>query len=168
MEQSMNERLRRKVSDLGERLASRGERLCTAESCTGGWIGQAVTSVSGSSAWFDSGFVTYSNEAKMKMLGVKAGTLDRYGAVSAETVREMAAGALAGSRADWAVAVSGVAGPDGGTADKPVGLVWLAWMRRGSEPQTRRFLFDGDRDTVRLKSVEAAVEGLLDRIGCRE
>lgn len=160
----MRKQLREAVIELGEKLARRGEHLCTAESCTGGWVGQAVTAVPGSSAWFDRGFVTYSNEAKREMLGVQPATLEQFGAVSVETVREMAAGALAGSQADWAIAVSGVAGPDGGTPDKPVGLVWLAWMHRGEVPEARRFLFEGDRGAVRRQAVEAAVQGLLERL----
>lgn len=161
----MNEQLLEQVRDLGGILSSRGECLCTAESCTGGWISQAVTAVPGSSGWFGTGLVTYSNEAKMRLLSVRASTLEQFGAVSAETVEEMANGALNVSHADWAVAVSGVAGPGGGTAEKPVGLVWLAWMQRGRMPDSRRFVFDGDRRRIRLSAVEFAVAGLLERLG---
>src|SRR6267378_6142195 len=112
---------------VGARLKNRNLKLATAESCTGGWIAQAVTSVSGSSEWFDRGFVTYSNDAKKELLGVRARTLSRHGAVSEETAREMASGALARSRAQVALAVTGIAGPGGGTRKKPVGLVCFAW-----------------------------------------
>jgi nicotinamide-nucleotide amidase len=149
---------------IGARLKARRLKLATAESCTGGWIAQAVTSVPGSSEWFDRGFVTYSNEAKKELLGVRAGTLSRHGAVSLETVREMAAGALARSRAQVAVAVTGVAGPSGGTRAKPVGTVCFAWSVRklATESITRRF--SGNRRKVRLQSVIAALQGLLERL----
>jgi len=112
---------------VGSRLKRRRLKLATAESCTGGWIAQAVTSVAGSSEWFERGFVTYSNEAKKEMLGVRAATLSRHGAVSEETAREMAAGALKRSEAHVALAVTGIAGPGGGTRKKPVGMVCFAW-----------------------------------------
>jgi nicotinamide-nucleotide amidase len=149
---------------IGARLKERRLKLATAESCTGGWIAQAVTSVSGSSKWFDRGFVTYSDEAKKELLGVRAGTLSRHGAVSRETAKEMAAGALARSRAQVALAVTGVAGPTGGTRKKPVGTVCFAWSVRGRaiESLTRRF--SGDRRRVRLQSVIAALHGLLERL----
>ena len=115
------------VESLAARLVARNEMLATAESCTGGWVAKVCTDLAGSSAWFDRGFVTYSNQAKQDMLGVSATTLDTCGAVSEEVVTEMVNGALAGSRAGWALAISGVAGPDGGTAEKPVGTVWFAW-----------------------------------------
>ena len=149
---------------IGARLRKRKLKLATAESCTGGWIAQAVTSVSGSSAWFDRGFVTYSNAAKRELLGVRARTLSRFGAVSRETAREMAAGALARSRAQVSIAVTGVAGPTGGTRKKPVGMVCIAWSRRkgAMESVTRRFL--GGRERVRRQSVIAALQGLLERL----
>ena len=146
---------------VGEYLLGQTLKLVTAESCTGGWIAKCVTDVPGSSAWFDRGFVTYSNAAKMEMLGVKKETLARFGAVSGETVREMTAGALARSQAQVAVAVSGIAGPTGGTAEKPVGTVWLAWQLEGRAPVTRLFHFDGDREAVRRQAVEAALKGIL-------
>ena len=146
---------------LGRSLQRRGWRLVTAESCTGGWIAKCVTDVPGSSAWFDRGFVTYSNAAKMEMLGVRAETLARFGAVSEETVREMAAGALACSRAQVAVAVSGIAGPTGGTPDKPVGTVWLAWQLEGQTALTRLCRFEGDREAVRYQAVVAALQGII-------
>ena len=117
--------------DVGRALAVRKWTLATAESCTGGLVAGAITDIAGSSGWFDRGFVTYSNEAKVDLLGVRPETLARFGAVSEATVREMAAGALGRSRADIAVAVTGVAGPAGGTPEKPVGLVWFAWAVRG-------------------------------------
>ena len=149
---------------VGARLKKRNLKLATAESCTGGWIAQAVTSVSGSSGWFDRGFVTYSNEAKKEMLGVRERTLSRHGAVSRETAEEMAAGAIALSRAQVSIAVTGVAGPAGGTKAKPVGTVCFAWSRkRGAmDSVTRRFR--GGRDSVRRKSVVFALKGLLERL----
>ncbi len=150
---------------VGEALKARKLMMSAAESCTGGWIGQAVTMVPGSSTWFDRGFVTYTNEAKQEMLGVSADTLKSFGAVSAETVREMVAGALARSRARIAVAVSGIAGPDGGSSAKPVGTVLLAWGEKGGAITAQSMHFQGDRDAVRRQSVIAALEGLLAAIG---
>ena len=147
---------------LGDLLGSEGRSLVTAESCTGGWIAQCVTSIPGSSAWFDRGFVTYSNESKVELLGVPAEVIATHGAVSEETVAAMAGGALARSLADCAVAVSGIAGPAGGSPDKPVGTVWLAWQLKEAAPITRRFWFEGDRESVRRQTVMAALEGLID------
>jgi nicotinamide-nucleotide amidase len=149
---------------IGARLKARRLKLATAESCTGGWIAQAVTSVSGSSEWFDRGFVTYSNESKKELLGVRAGTLSRHGAVSRETAKEMAAGALARSRAQVAIAVTGVAGPTGGTRKKPVGTVCFAWSRKGTSPESATRRFSGGRESVRRKSVIAALQGLIERL----
>jgi nicotinamide-nucleotide amidase len=148
---------------LGRALESRGLKAATAESCTGGLVAGAITDVAGSSAWFERGFVTYSNEAKIELLGVRAETLAAHGAVSEETAREMVAGALARSTADLAVAVTGIAGPSGGTPQKPVGLVWLAWSRRGGAATTTAHHFSGDRAAVREATVVAALQGLLDR-----
>ena len=150
---------------LGERLAAAGIYAATAESCTGGWIAKLITDVAGSSGWFDRGFVTYSNRAKQDMLGVRADTLAAHGAVSEAAVREMAAGALARSDAGISVAVSGIAGPGGGTPDKPVGTVWLAWAMRGADIAAERRRFAGDRDAVRRQTVVRAIEGLLERLG---
>ncbi len=150
------------VAQLAERLISRGEMLATAESCTGGWIAKVLTDRPGSSTWFDRGFVTYSNQAKEEMLGVPADIIAIHGAVSHETVVAMAAGALARSRASWSVAVSGIAGPGGGTPEKPVGTVWLAW----GTPQGVNSVcehFPGDRNQVRSATVECALRGLLER-----
>ncbi|HSD43965.1 MAG TPA: nicotinamide-nucleotide amidase [Burkholderiales bacterium] len=148
---------------VGARLKEKGLVLTTAESCTGGWVAQAITSVSGSSDWFDRGFVTYSNEAKREMLGVRRGTLERHGAVSEETAREMAAGALAASRAQIAVAITGVAGPTGGSPQKPVGMVCFAWAVHGGPADAATFRFDGDRESVRRQSVVVGLQGVLDR-----
>ena len=147
----------------GQLLLARGERLATAESCTGGWIAQAVTAIAGSSAWFDRGFVTYSNEAKEDMLGVPHQTLISRGAVSEATARAMVEGAIAQSRAQWAVAVSGIAGPSGGTADKPVGTVCFAWAGPdGVEAVTRHF--PGDREAVRAATAALALRHLITRL----
>ena len=157
--------LTRLAARLGARLKKRRLKLAIAESCTGGWIAQAVTSVSGSSAWFERGFVSYSNEAKRESLGVGGAVLSRHGAVSEETARAMAAGALARSRAQVAVAGTGVAGPAGGTRTKPVGMVCFAWGKRGAFPESATFRFRGGRESVRRQSVVAALQGLLDRLG---
>jgi nicotinamide-nucleotide amidase len=150
---------------LGERLLARGWMTATAESCTGGWIAKTLTDVAGSSAWFDRGFVTYTNEAKQDLLGVRGDTLAAQGAVSEATVREMVAGALARSRAAVAVAVSGIAGPTGGTADKPVGTVWLAWGDRDGAIRAERYRFQGDREGVRRQAVARAIQGLDELLG---
>jgi len=135
--------------------------LATAESCTGGWVAQAVTAISGSSEWFERGFVTYADAAKQEMLGVSADTLARYGAVSEQTAREMAAGALARSRAQLAVAITGIAGPTGGSPEKPVGTVCFAWSRDNATPRAQTRRFEGDRESVRRQSVIAALEGIM-------
>ena len=145
---------------LGERLKAASAVLATAESCTGGWAAQVVTSVAGSSSWFDRGFVTYSNAAKQEMLGVRAETLRAHGAVSEATAREMARGALERSAATVALAITGVAGPGGGTPDKPVGMVCFAWAQgRDTRSETRHL--EGDRESVRRQSVILALEGVL-------
>lgn len=148
--------LERLAADLAAALRDKGWLLATAESCTGGWAAQAVTAVAGSSAWFERGFVTYSNQAKMDMLGVTGATLKRHGAVSEETVREMAVGALAHSRAQAALAISGVAGPGGGSESKPVGTVCFAWATAGGMVRAATCRFDGDRRSVRMQAVAYA------------
>jgi nicotinamide-nucleotide amidase len=148
---------------LGRALHGLGWTVATAESCTGGLIAGAITDIAGSSAWFDRGFVTYSNEAKTEMLGVSAETLAAHGAVSEATAREMAAGALRMSGATLAVAVTGIAGPAGGTLVKPVGLVWLAWGRRDGPVEARSERFAGDRAAIREATVRRALEGLIER-----
>jgi nicotinamide-nucleotide amidase len=134
--------------------------VVTAESCTGGWIAKVLTDLPGSSAWFDAGVVTYSYEAKEALLGVNPHTLEVSGAVSEQTVMEMVSGALARFGAGMAVAVTGIAGPSGGTADKPVGTVWIGWKRRGGYAHARLFQFDGDREAVRRQTVAAALVGI--------
>jgi nicotinamide-nucleotide amidase len=147
---------------LGDALFAREWRAATAESCTGGLIAASLTDIPGSSAWFDRGFVTYSNAAKRELLGVQPDTLAGHGAVSEAVVREMAEGALARSDSQLAVAVSGIAGPGGATPEKPLGTVWLAWAGPGMATRARCFQFDGDRQAVRRQAVEAALQGLLD------
>jgi len=149
----------------GARLKAKGLKLATAESCTGGGVAQAITSVSGSSEWFDRGFVTYSNQAKCEMLGVRPETLAAHGAVSEQTALEMAAGALDHSSAGVSLAVTGVAGPTGGSPEKPVGMVCFAWALSGRPAESETRNFDGDRDAVRRQSVIRALQGLLERIG---
>ncbi|GAB3728367.1 CinA family protein [Silanimonas algicola] len=146
---------------LADALIARRLFVSTAESCTGGWIAKTLTDLAGSSAWFDCGMVAYSYEAKQAMLGVRPQTLEREGAVSRETVIEMVSGALVHSAASVAVAVTGIAGPGGGTADKPVGTVWIGWKRRGGYPKAEVFHFVGDREAVRRQTIAAALKGLL-------
>ncbi|ROR29838.1 CinA family protein [Inmirania thermothiophila] len=148
------------AADVGRLLLARGWRLATAESCTGGLVAKMLTDVPGSSGWFDRGLVTYSNEAKQALLGVRGETLARHGAVSEETVREMAAGLLARAPVEVVVAVSGIAGPAGGSPDKPVGTVWLAWAVRGGAVRTQRARFAGDRAAVREQAARTALEGV--------
>ncbi len=161
----MNDVLFELAARLGQRLHAEGLMMATAESCTGGWVGKALTDVPGSSAWFDRGYVTYSNRAKQEVLGVRPETLARYGAVSEATVREMAEGAIRFGGVDLALAVSGLAGPGGGSAGKPVGTVWFAWARRGMDTTARRMLFYGDRDAVRRQAVRTAIRGALGHLG---
>jgi nicotinamide-nucleotide amidase len=149
---------------VGARLEERRCKLVTAESCTGGWVAEAMTSIPGSSAWFERGYVTYSDESKTELLGVRAETLARHGAVSEEAAREMAAGALERSRAQIAVAVTGVAGPTGGTKEKPVGTVCFAWAQRTRTPGSTTRQFGGDRASVRRQSVITALQGLLQQL----
>lgn len=152
------ERLSRRV---GEALLATGDVLVTAESCTGGWIGEVVTMVSGSSRWFDRGYITYSNAAKEAVLGVPAATLAKHGAVSEPTVLAMVDGALRASAATLAVAVSGVAGPSGGTPEKPVGLVCLAWGRSDGARHSVTVRLPGDREAVRRATVVRALEEVV-------
>ncbi|KFB69129.1 CinA family protein [Candidatus Accumulibacter vicinus] len=152
---------------VGQLLLANGERLATAESCTGGWLGQCLTAVAGSSAWFERGFITYSNDAKIELLGVTADTLAAHGAVSEATAMAMALGTLQHSRADWALAITGIAGPGGGAPGRPVGTVCFAWAGPdgGAVSCTRHF--QGGRESVRAQSVAHALSGLLERAGSR-
>ncbi|CAK0771391.1 nicotinamide-nucleotide amidase [Gammaproteobacteria bacterium] len=165
---SQEPRVATRVACLAQRLTERGWRLVTAESCTGGWIAKVLTDLPGSSAWFELGLITYSHQAKIECLGVRPETLQQFGAVSAETVREMALGALARGRAQVAIAVSGIAGPGGGSPDQPAGTVWLAWaIHSGDVPPsvvTERSHFPGCRDEVRYQAVIHALDGLLRRL----
>ena len=158
---SQLELMTQSAKQMGEILASSGLSLVTAESCTGGLIGAVCTEISGSSAWFFGGVISYANEAKMRGLSVKEETLSSFGAVSEQTVREMCAGALQ-LGGDIAVAVSGVAGPDGGSPEKPVGCVYIGWQRLGKEARVERFQFSGDRQAVREATVMAAFNGVKD------
>ena len=152
------------AEEVGAALKARGLMLATAESCTGGWVGEAITAIPGSSHWYDRGFITYTNESKHEMLGVSADTLARCGAVSEAVVREMVAGTLNNSHAQVALAISGVAGPGGGSAEKPVGTVWLAWGRKDGPVTSAKYLYSGDRREIRRQAVETALRGVLDRL----
>jgi len=154
--------LRALAVETARRLRDNRDMLVTAESCTGGWIAKVVTDIAGSSDWFDCGMAVYSYEAKQAMLGVSPQTLEVHGAVSRETAIEMVSGALVHSGASVAVAVTGIAGPGGGSADKPVGTVWIAWKRRGGYARAELFEFEGDREAVRRQTVAAALDGLGD------
>lgn len=145
---------------LGHALKQAGLSVATAESCTGGWLGEVLTSIPGSSIWYERGFITYSNMAKREMLGVKTDLLTRYGAVSEPTARAMAEGALAHSHADLAVAITGIAGPGGGTAEKPVGMVCFAWAVRKAPTRSVTERFSGDREAIRRQAVKTALFGL--------
>ena len=149
------------ATELGSALKSRSWTLALAESCTGGWAAQVVTAIPGSSAWFDRGFVTYSNEAKIEMLGVATETLAQFGAVSEQTACTMAQGALNSSRANITAAITGIAGPDGGLPDKPVGTVWFAWTEKNGLLRSEIHHFSGDRESVRKQSVETALRGVI-------
>lgn len=151
-------------------LSKNGQRrllLATAESCTGGWAAQVITHTAGSSAWFERGFVTYSNQAKVDMLGVRQETLDRHGAVSPETAAEMAAGALKNSKAMISLAITGIAGPTGGSPGKPVGTVCFAWCRVGETAVAETAVFAGDREAIRRQAVLHALRGLLLRLDAK-
>jgi nicotinamide-nucleotide amidase len=157
--------IERLAADLGRRLVARGWRVATAESCTGGLVAGAITAIAGSSDWFDRGFVTYSNDAKIESLGVPPATIAANGAVSEQTATAMAEGALARSVATIAVAVTGVAGPGGGTPAKPVGMVCIAWSCRGRDTIAVTHQIPGSRAEVRRASVAIALRGLIDRAG---
>ena len=154
------------ATQLGECLLALNMRLATAESCTGGWLAKIITDLPGSSAWFNGSLVTYSNEAKQQILGVQKPTLDEFGAVSGETVIEMSDGVLTHMDADVALSISGIAGPGGGSDDKPVGLVWFGWGRRGKPLRAESHIFEGDREAVRWQAVEKALQLLLVMMEC--
>jgi nicotinamide-nucleotide amidase len=157
--------LRELAAHVGDSLRARRLMLATAESCTGGWIAKTVTDIAGSSDWFECGLAAYSYEAKQALLGVRPRTLEENGAVSRETVLEMVSGALVHSGGSIAVAVTGIAGPAGGTEEKPVGTVWIGWKRRGGYAHAEVFHFDGDREAVRRQTVAAALRGLIQAAG---
>ena len=158
--------LRDLAEQLGECLTAKGLKLALAESCTGGWLAKIITDIPGSSAWFTASVVSYSNEAKHSLLDVSTDILSEFGAVSGETVLEMTDGLFSHTEADVAVSVSGIAGPDGGSEDKPVGLVWLSWGKRDKSAFARPFNFAGDREEVRKQSIAQALNSLLDLLVC--
>jgi nicotinamide-nucleotide amidase len=160
-----DETFRRLVDALAVRLAGRGWTLATAESCTGGWIAKCCTDRAGSSDWFERGFVTYSDRAKQDLLGVEGRVLELEGAVSRVVARQMAEGARRQAGVDAALAVTGIAGPTGGSQEKPVGTVWFGWAVGSRPAQTEQRVFEGDRETVRRCTVAHALSGLLERLG---
>jgi nicotinamide-nucleotide amidase len=155
--------LTKRAGQIGELLAGRGWHLVTVESCTGGFVAQSLTAMAGSSAWFECGFVTYSNRSKQALVGVPVRLIERYGAVSLEVAEAMVHGAIGRTGAQAGLAITGIAGPDGGSAEKPVGTVFIAWQVPGTAPVGQRFSFAGDRAAVRHQSVAAALEGLYER-----
>ncbi len=157
----MNDTIDHLVQQLSELLIERGWMIATVESCTGGMISESITRMPGSSDWFERGFVTYSNDAKQELVGVSSESLRDHGAVSSTVAREMAAGGIQSSRADLAVSVTGVAGPDGGSEEKPVGTVWIAWADRNGIVIDQGYLFSGDRQQVRLASAQSAFAGAI-------
>lgn len=152
------------VKVIAAQLLQKKKMLATAESCTGGWIAQQLTAIAGSSEWFDCGFVTYSNDSKQQMLGVSENSLIKYGAVSSNVVVEMAEGVLNHSQATMSVATSGIAGPGGGSDDKPVGTVWFAWAQKGELTRSEKKCFSGDRESVRKQAVKYALQGILQNL----
>ena len=152
------------AAELGQALQQRGEKMVSAESCTGGWLGQCCTANAGSSAWFDRGFISYSNDAKHELLGVSTDLLARQGAVCEATARAMASGALAASKAQWSLAITGIAGPTGGSAKRPVGTVWFAWAGPDGWVDATCCQFPGERMAVRAAAVLQALQGLLQRL----
>jgi nicotinamide-nucleotide amidase len=157
----MNElELRQQTRQLGEQLVAQNLTLATAESCTGGWVSKIITDIDGSSRWFECALVTYSNQSKRDLLGVSQTSLDQFGAVSLPVVKEMVLGLLDRCNASLGVSISGIAGPGGGTTDKPVGTVWIAWAKPGVVIESMRFQFTGDRTAVRLQAIEEALNGV--------
>lgn len=160
----MTSQIEARVAETAQVLLARGQWLAVAESCTGGLLAKTLTDLAGSSAWFDRGYVTYSNRAKQELLGVPEALLIDHGAVSEASARAMTAGLLRCVAVDWALAITGIAGPAGGSPDKPVGTVWIASAQRGGETSAHRFCFDGDRASIRLQSVRMALDILVDRL----
>jgi nicotinamide-nucleotide amidase len=160
-----DEELHQLAVEVGDKLRARNWMLATAESCTGGWVGQLLTSLPGSSHWYERGFITYANAAKVEMLGVPEQALASHGAVSEETAAAMAAGALKHSRAQASLAISGIAGPGGGTQQKPVGLVCYGWALADGTLMSSTCRLDGDREEIRSRAVAAALRGLIELLG---
>ena len=158
--------LRNLAEKLGECMTTLGLTLASAESCTGGWLAKIITDIPGSSAWFAGSVVSYSNQAKQSLLGVNKTTLNAFGAVSGETVLEMTDGLFSHIEADVVISISGIAGPDGGSDDKPVGLVWLSWGKRDTSIFAEPYHFEGDREAVRKASIKQAFNCLLDLLVC--
>lgn len=159
MNDQMLQHLARQV---GIALTQHELMLTSAESCTGGWLGQTITSVAGSSAWYERGFITYATISKHEMLGVSTATLEQYGVVSEQTAREMAEGSIARSHAQVAIAITGIAGPEGGTPEKPIGMVCFAWALKDGLARSETRHFSGDREAVRRQSVAVALQGIID------
>ena len=155
----------REAEELGRRLTARKAFLAGAESCTGGLIAKRITDVAGSSGWFERGMVVYSNASKQDLLGISPDLLARHGAVSRECAEAMARGVLVMTPAHWALAVTGIAGPGGGSPEKPVGLVWVAWEQRGGKVESEALQLSGSREQIRAAAAQAALEGLLKRLG---
>ena len=160
-----DEELHQLACELADKLRARGWMLATAESCTGGWVGQLITALPGSSQWYERGFITYANAAKIEMLGVPAELIETLGAVSEETAAAMAAGALKYSHAQTALAISGIAGPGGGTPQKPVGLVCYGWALADGTVMSSTCRLDGDREEIRSRAAAAAMRGLIELMG---
>lgn len=157
----MDRSLEQLVKQLGEMLKTREWKLVTAESCTGGGLAYTLTHFSGSSFWYDGGFVTYSNDSKEKLLGVKSATLNYYGAVSEQTAREMAEGALKNSQAQVSIAITGIAGPEGGSKEKPIGTIWIACAGVNFNTQTYSTILSGTRSAIREQTIKLALERIL-------
>jgi nicotinamide-nucleotide amidase len=160
----MREKILQKVTELSQALLKAKVMVATAESCTGGMVAEALTAIAGSSAWFERAFIAYSYESKYEMLGVHPLTIQEHGSVSKQCVEEMAIGALQNAHVQLTVALSGIAGPDGASAGKPVGTVWIAWAGQHMSVVSQRFQFDGDRDSVREQATLAALEGMYERL----
>ncbi len=153
------------LEKVSKKLHKNNISVVSAESCTGGWVAKQLTDLAGSSRIFDRGFVTYSNQAKQDMLGVSTEALDNYGAVSEQVVIEMVEGALKNSQADIALSISGIAGPGGGTTEKPVGMVCFGWMKRDKEAKAETIIFTGSRDEIRRQAVDFSLKGIINLIG---